>query len=603
MKSARLQNAFGIVVLVMMGAMMAVGTAGAVETKFSAFKQAVAEAAADDRQIAAFYRETGYDALWTAPGEAARDRRGALLSAMAAAGLHGLPEDRYDADRLMRMLASVRGPRERGFAEVALARALVGLARDLQAGVLDPSAVVEGIKRQPAARDAAYYLTGLTETDRPRGYIRTLAPRTREYARLMKHKLRLEQVIRDGGWGKTVPGGALERGDSGPAVVALRDRLMRMGYLERTPTMTYDDAIETAVAGFQERHGLAVDGKAGANTLVEINRPAEARLRSVIVAMERERWLHRETEGRQIIVNLTDFSARILDDDRITFQTRAVVGANAADRRTPEFSDRMEHLIVNPTWHVPRSIVVNEYLPQMKANPGAAGHLRLYRGGQPVSRAGINFNAYNASNFPFDLKQPPSNSNALGLVKFMFPNKYNIYLHDTPAKHLFQRDRRAYSHGCIRLNDPFDFAYQLLARQEQNPQDFFQSVLATGQETQVDLKRPVPVHLIYRTAFTDARGQVHYRQDVYGRDARIWNALMDSGLDSVATREGIWQPRQARPAPQPQPARQPRAMPARVGQTTGGFRATGLERAAPQRRVIVVEPRSSSRQFGPPRDR
>jgi murein L,D-transpeptidase YcbB/YkuD len=128
------------------------------------------------------------------------------------------------------------------------------------------------------------------------------------------------------------------------------------------------------------------------------------------------------------------------------------------------------------------------------------------------------------------MRQPPSRSNALGLVKFMFPNKYNIYLHDTPAKSLFARDVRAYSHGCIRLAQPFDFAYALLAKQEDDPKGYFQSVLRTGQETRVDLKEPVPVHIIYRTAVTNARGHTEYRADVYGRDAKIWDALSRAGV-------------------------------------------------------------------------
>lgn len=548
-----LGNSAGGVCLALCIAVLAATVAPAAETRFTAFKQAVAEAAADDRDIAAFYRSNDFGAVWTGAGEADRARRSALLSAMQTVGLHGLPEARYNPERLLDVLASVDSARDRGFAEVAMTKAFIQLARDMQSGALDPSAVDDDIKRDGVYRDATTYLAGLTESDHPRAYFRSLVPQTREYARLMKEKMRLERVMETGGWGRTVAARALERGDRGDGVVALRDRLMRMGYLDRTSTMVYDDNIAKGVSRFQEAHGLAVDGKAGANTIEEINRPAAHRLRSVIVAMERERWLNKERGSRHILVNLTDFSARIIDNDRITFQTRAVVGANSSDRRSPEFSDVMEHMVINPTWNVPRSIAVNEYLPQMQANPGAASHLRLYDWqGRQVSRAGINFNAYNRNTFPFDLKQPPSDSNALGLVKFMFPNKYNIYLHDTPAKHLFSRTRRAYSHGCIRLADPFEFAYKLLARQEENPRDVFHRILDTGQETQVDLEQEIPVHIIYRTAFTDAKGRAHYREDVYGRDARIWNALLGAGLDvPVQVANARWEPRQARPAPQP----------------------------------------------------
>ncbi|MEQ9259932.1 MAG: L,D-transpeptidase family protein [Roseovarius sp.] len=498
--------------------------------EITSYKTAVAEAAADDRDIAAFYRSVDFAPVWTGSDEESRARRSALFSAMATAHMHGLPAQRYDSDRLMAVLSDIRTPRERGMAEVEMSKAFIQLARDMQSGVLNPAEVDDGIKRKGNYRDATTYLTGIME-HRPRAYFRSIVPQTREYARLMKEKMRLQTLIAEGGWGPSVPASALKLGDRGDAVIALRNRLMSMGYLPRTSTLIYDGNIEKAVSRFQADHGLEPDGAAGSATLTEINREPGQRLAQVLVAMERERWLNKERGSRHILVNLTDFSARIIDNDAITFETRAVVGANDASRRSPEFSDVMEHMVINPTWNVPRSIAVNEYLPQLRANPNAAGHLRLYDGsGRQVSRAGINFGAYTASNFPFDLKQPPSNSNALGLVKFMFPNQYNIYLHDTPTKHLFQRAKRAYSHGCIRLAQPFEFAYQLLARQEADPEGFFHSVLDTGQETQVDLVEQVPVHIIYRTAFTDQKGRAQYREDVYGRDARIWAFLEQAGV-------------------------------------------------------------------------
>ena len=147
-----------------------------------------------------------------------------------------------------------------------------------------------------------------------------------------------------------------------------------------------------------------------------------------------------------------------------------------------------------------------------------------------VDRASADFTGYTADDFPYSMREPPSQGNALGLVKFMFPNRHNIYLHDTPAKSLFGREVRAYSHGCVRLADPFDFAYALLAKQTSDPQGVFQGHLSTGRETRVDLRDPVPVHLIYRTAYTQAGGRTQFRRDVYGRDARIWNALAREGV-------------------------------------------------------------------------
>ena len=248
--------------------------------------------------------------------------------------------------------------------------------------------------------------------------------------------------------------------------------------------------------------------------------------------MARERWLKIDRSRRYVWVNLADFTARIADAGQITLESRSVIGKTPAKYRTPEFSDQIEYLDINPTWNVPRSIAVSEYLPGMIQSQGASSsYLQLVDGaGRVVPRESIDWAQVTPANFPFDLKQPPSRGNALWLVKFMFPNPYNVYLHDTPSKYLFARDHRAYSHGCVRLQKPFDFAYTLLAPQEADPEAFFKSVLRTGRETQVPLEEPVPVHLVYRTAFSDARGRVSFRSDVYGRDAKVWDALVAAGV-------------------------------------------------------------------------
>nr|WP_235575691.1 L,D-transpeptidase family protein [Roseovarius tolerans] len=536
MMLAVFRRAFGVRTLVsLLAAGLVCSGSARADVQSTAFRQAVAEAAASDRELAEFYRETEYRPVWTDEGSTAQARRQALVQALSQAGMHGLPEARYDLDGLMARMGAARSLRDLGLIEVALSRAYLAYARDVQSGVLEPSRVVYEIKREVNDSPATVLLGDLVRADAPRQALRALPPRTNEYARLMKEKMRLEHLIREGGWGPAVPSQKLEPGQGGQAVIALRNRLVAMGYLRRSASTLYDGAIQSAVQEFQRDHGLQTDGIAGPSTLAALNQSAAERLQSVIVAMERERWLARDRGTRHVLVNLTDFSARILDNDSLTFQTRAVIGKNVGDRRSPEFSDEMEHLVINPTWHVPRSIAVKEYLPQMKRNPNAAGHLKLYnRNGREVPRGAVNFGAYNARNFPFAIKQPPSSRNALGLVKFMFPNKYNIYLHDTPQKALFEREKRDFSHGCIRLQQPFDFAYEILSPQEADPRAYFHSVLGTGRETYVQLEQHVPVHIIYRTAFTQAQGRVQYRDDVYQRDAAIWEALRKAGV-SLAT--------------------------------------------------------------------
>ena len=362
-------------------------------------------------------------------------------------------------------------------------------------------------------------------------FCKTLCQASPQYRALMREKMRLEALLSAGGWGAIVPVRKMEPGDTGPTVIALRNRLVAMGYLNPTATRSYDLALEDAVRRFQDEHGLAVDGVAGEGTLNEINRPVTDRIKSVLVAMERERWLTPDRGERHILVNQTDFTAKIVDNGEVTFETRSVIGSNRSDRRTPEFSDEMEHMVINPSWYVPRSIVTKEYLPKLKNNPNAHSYIEITDSrGRVVNRNNVDFSQFSARSFPFAMRQPPSSRNALGLVKFMFPNKYNIYLHDTPQKSLFGREVRAFSHGCIRLQKPFEFAYALLARQSDTPKQYFHQVLNSGKETKVTLETKVPVHMIYRTAFVSEDGRAEFRRDIYGRDAKIWSAMERAGV-------------------------------------------------------------------------
>jgi L,D-transpeptidase YcbB len=504
-------------------------TVAAEQKEPPAFVQALAAAAAGDRAIADWYLANGYRTLWTGAGDAAR--RHALLTALATASDHGLPVARYDPAALQETLLSARTEGDRGRAEIALTTAYLAWARDLTSGALDPAKVDPGILREIPLIDPAVLLSRMASGE-PQAVLDWLVPKSSAYLNLMKAKIRLEADIARGGWGPAIAAEALGPGDTGPAVIALRDRLVRMGYLAHSATAVYDGTVEAAVVDFQLNHGLTPDGVANASTLAELNKGPEDRLKSVIVAMERERWMDYDRSARHIWVNLPDFTAKIVDHGRTVFETRVVIGKDVPDQRSPEFSDVMEHMVINPSWGVPRSIIVKEYLPLLQANPNAVSHLQVIDGrGRVVPRGAVNFAAYTSRTFPFALRQPPSDDNALGLVKFMFPNPYNIYLHDTPSKSLFAKEVRAYSHGCIRVADPFDLAHALLSVQSQAAEAEFDAHLKTGNETTVKLLTVVPVHLVYFTAYPGAKGRISYRRDIYGRDAALFDALSAAGVE------------------------------------------------------------------------
>ena len=504
--------------------------AGTAKAQITPFMQAVAEATAKDPDVAAFYRGNGYTPIWTGQGPEHRDRRAALLKALGNAGDHALPVGRYNLDLLTASLRSIGSERELGRVEVELSRLFLTYARDVQTGILTPKEIDSDIVREVPLRDRTELLQAFAKSA-PAPFLRALPPSSPEYARLLKAKVQLENQLDSGGWGPTVPARALKPGQDGPAVVALRNRMIAMGYMKRSASSTYDVALQKAVQLFQYDHGLATDGVAGPGTMAQINKQIEDRLPSVLAAIERERWINMDKGERYIWVNLADFRTRMIDKGEIVYETKSVIGKDAYHRRSPEFSDQMEYMVINPNWYVPNTIARSEYLPKMLANPAAAGHLQLIdRRGRVVSRGAVDFSRYTVNSFPFNLRQPPGRSNALGYVKFMFPNPYNIYLHDTPAKNLFNADKRDFSWGCIRLQKPFEFAYKLLERQESDPVAFFQARLNSGENTRVDLETPVPVHLVYRTAYTSAKGRLYFRDDIYGRDAKIYDALVRAGV-------------------------------------------------------------------------
>ena len=493
---------------------------------FSALRQAIAEASSVDEQLAAFYRSRDFQPIWTTAADA--DRRNALFAALAEAHNHGLPTQRYDTSALLAAFEGATNPYLMGQADVQASLLFLRYAQDVHSGFLEPGEIVGDIVHTLPRRDPLDLFTEFVAAN-PHDYIATLPPQHPEYTRLMRAKLHLEDLIDRGGYGPTVQAGSLAPGDSGAAVVQLRNRLMAMGYMERSVTASFDARLQQAVVEFQLDNGIEADGIAGGATITAINRSASDHLSEVILAMERQRWLNFDRGIRHIFVNLPDFHVRVIDDGEVTFITRAVIGSNASDRRTPEFSDEMEHMVINPSWYVPRSIA-RGYIPSILA--GGATHFELMSNGRPVSRANIDWAAINAGGyFPYDLRQPPGPRNALGLVKFMFPNRWNIYLHDSPDQQLMTHEVRAYSAGCVRLDDPFDLAYHLLAAQEDDPRGFFHRVLDTGAETQVDLAVPIPVHLVYWTAWVDTDNRLNFRNDIYGRNAELRRAIQNLGVE------------------------------------------------------------------------
>lgn len=493
-------------------------------------KQFVAEASFEDNEIAEFYKSRNYELFWLGDAEDNKSRLDALFFALSDADMHGLPRKKFELKKFSSTFFGANSNKEVAVSDIKLTLIFLEFARALKNGILVPEEIDRKILRsKPYHRDTELLIS--LEKSNANSFFRNLYPSSPEYRRLMKEKKKLEKALLHGGWGPLIAAKELSNGLQGVEVISLRNRLIKMGFLEKTNSITYDTFLESAVKKFQKDNGIPANGVADTFTIALINTTLRERLKSVVVAMERERWSKTFSKNRHISVNLADFSAKIVDGGKVIFETKTIIGYDDSNRRSPEFSDTMEYLIVNPSWYVPRSIVVQEYLPMLKLDGNALNFLELRdEFGNVIHSSDIDFSNFDKKTFPYRMRQPPGPTNALGLVKFMFPNENNIYLHDTPAKKLFEFHVRTFSHGCIRLHDPFGFAYTLLSAQYGDPKSLFDLALEMNSTIRIDLETFVPIHIIYRTVITKPGGGLEFREDIYGRDNKIWDALKAKGV-------------------------------------------------------------------------
>lgn len=506
----------------------AAGVALSPRLHFSTDEMALAEAVADTPQLAAYYGTNGLRPIFE--GARGEPLRAALRRVVADAARHGLPPERYQPAQ---MAAAGQGLQ----AELLYARVMLRYMRDMTGGVIRPVDAVPQIHREVHRAPASGLIREFVQASDPEAYLAGLAPRHPAYLALQDALTGSRDLVVSADLPRA-PEALWRVGMRGDGVLPLRERLGSIGFAaEVDDPRHYDVALSDAVARYQAAVGLQPDGVAGPNTIRQLNGDGSGRAdwrgRMIAVALERMRWMTGEDlASRHVWVNIPEFKARIIENGHEVFQTRVVVGKTVHDQQTPEFSDQMEYVVVNPRWNVPRSITVKEYLPRLKANRYAVSHLDIVDGrGRVVSRDNIDFSRYSASSFPYRMQQKPSDDNALGIVKFIFPNPWNIYLHDTPTKHLFGNRVRAYSHGCVRVGDPIDLATQLLSKQSDDPAGLFRRALAGGRETWLALKPNLPVHLVYFTAFPDETGQIRFVEDIYGRDAAVWDRLQTAALD------------------------------------------------------------------------
>ena len=442
-----------------------------------------------------YYEEEAGTLLWLGA-----DRTSEFIARLRAADEDGLDPAAYPADRLALLMEAVEGAdiRERSIVELHFSAAFLEYASDIRVGRFLPRKVDPNFFVQERTIDQGTALRALSASASVGDFFAIWQPLGPEYAALWATLADYRAIAAAGGWPSVPLGESLKPGMSDDRVPALRARLaVTDAAAPAAPgaERVYDAALVQAVEAFQSRHGLDVDGVVGRATVVALNVPVEDRVQEIVAAMERWRWMPEDLGGEHILVNIAGFDLRRVRADWVEERMAVVVGKPYS--RTPAFSDAIRSVELNPYWNVPLSIALSEELPKLRQNPAAraSAGFEAVRGGEVYPLTAINWSQYGRGNFPFQLRQRPGANNALGQAKFMFPNRFNVYLHDTPSRNLFGRSERAFSHGCIRLSRPIDLAEQVLRDIPGWDRRRIDEVVASGKHTVVNLITPLPIHI------------------------------------------------------------------------------------------------------------
>ncbi len=494
-----------------------------------------AEDQADLKLLAPFYQERGFQPVWLSDGRL-RPQGAALIAVLAAAGYDGLNAADYQLGRI-KALQSSTAPVALAELDLRLSLGIMAFASDLGSGRLEPSAVDGELFLYPHDIDRGEVIRAAALASDIGIFVGRYRPKQVDYWQLKDALAQYRTIEATGGW-PAIPGGpTLELGMSDPRVKLLRQRLRRTDDLPFAQDLTLrevervrvDADLVAAIRRFQQRHGLEPDGKVGPKTLAALNLPVEARIEQLMLNLERRRWLPDRRDQRYILVNLADFHLEMFDQNQKVFETPVVIGAPYS--RTPVFTADMTYLVMNPYWNVPPRIAADELLPKTKANPSylqTHGFDLLSDWGQDptmLDPAAIDWSRVTSKSFRYKLRQRPGPANALGRLKFMMQNPFDVYLHDTPAREQFALTERSFSHGCIRVAEPEALADMLLRTEPGWSRARIAATVASGASTTVTLSAPVPVQINYQTAWVGADRQVQFRNDIYGRDDLLADAL------------------------------------------------------------------------------
>ena len=505
--------------------------------------------------VAAFYAQRNFQPAW--PGADRQFRLATeLLDTIQGIDLEGLTPHRYHLSAIEALLGQVRtGGAENQFPaagmiadlDLLLTDAFFLLSCHLESGCRNPEYLFRQPPAGPEKSDAATILATALEQQRIKEALLDLVPKEKIYANLRRALAQCQAMAANNTEWSIIPGGpSLKPGETDRLVPAMRQRLAVLGDLVTPPGTTggelFDEELRLAVLRFQKRHGLETDGVIGARTLAALNVSPEKRLRQIALNLERLRWSFRNPGDRYIVVNIADFSLDVVENGSSVLTMNVIVGKPF--QHTPVFSQKLRSLVLNPSWGIPRGIAVEEILPKVRKDPDylVKQRIKVLRNGRSMEgqelRA-IDWSRLNINNFPFELRQEPGPKNPLGHIKFVFPNQFDVYLHDSPHKGLFRQNVRAFSHGCIRIEKPVELAHYLLGADPAWSREALAEAMKSDKEQKITLPQPVVVYLIYLTAWVDDNNTLQFRDDIYGRDVTIDESLPASHISPAKENASI----------------------------------------------------------------
>lgn len=485
------------------------------------------------KHVGRLYNAYGRIPLWLGEGGLDKNRATALTDALLAAPQDGLNTDAYPTGSLARALATLKQndhptAEQYADADVLLTAAYAALGEDLLTGQVDPKSLSQDWHIDPQEEHVDSALARAFRSDALDKALAQMRPQDPAYGRLQRELQRFRQIVARGGWPTIPDGDALKPGDTASAsrLAALRTRLSAEGLqLPAASTVAggravYDRALAGAVAQYQTLHSIVVDSIVGGETLQSLNLSATYRTEQIAANLERFRWLPRTLGSRYIQVNVPAFELQAFDGGKPVLQMKVIVGQEYEDKKTPVFADSMEYVVFRPYWLITPDIQAKETEPRIAADPTYMAKNDL---------------EYYDDHGQRRIRQLPGAHNSLGLIKFIFPNDFNIYLHDTPEDELFDKDVRAYSHGCIRVEKPAQLAHFVLGW----PIDRIEQQMHSGpNDHRVGLPHPVPVYIVYFTTFV-ADGRLHFGNDLYSRDADLTKAVAAGALPSPGAVQAI----------------------------------------------------------------